>query len=501
MTTLKKVLVSSKNNLQAKYGKKFPEVEKLLAGLVAGDRKRNVETKIVYIDDAASARKAGITAVASVTRQSAKRAVDAINKKLKPAYIVLFGAQDVFPFQEIDNPVKDEDDVVPSDLPYACDTPYSNKISAFTGPARVVGRIPDIPAIPDLTYLKKVINTIINYKPVKAEKLLDYFSVTAAVWSKSTKLSLNSMFGNSAKLKISPPAVTGYPADVMKPLIHFYNCHGSPVDSKYYGQDKNDFPVALDSPDLNRKVAAGTVIAAECCYGAQLYDPAEADNNQLSIANTYIANKAIGFMGSSTIAYGPADSQGLADLITQYYIKGILRGASSGRALLEARQKFLSVNGPHLDPYELKTIAQFYLLGDPSIKPVIEESAESGGETVENRRIKLFNKGLNLANTIAPSELVPPSKMKIAGNQERDLKKIFRDSSFTGKKSELLYKVKSMNRKSDTFAKSITGGAGITFRTYIKEPKRIKRKFTVSRVLVIKQSGDRLLGWRVYHAR
>jgi hypothetical protein len=510
MATLKKIIVSSKNNLQTKYGKKFSVVEKLLADLIVADKKRNVDTQIIYIDDSLSAKKAKITAVASITRQSAKNAVDELFNKTQPAYIVLFGAQDIFPFQEISNPAKDDDDVVPSDLPYACDTPYNTKISAFTGPTRVVGRIPDIPAKPDVDYLKKVINIIIKYKPVKVEKLMEYFSVTAAVWTKSTQQSLNSIFGNSSRLKISPPAVTGYPAADLKPLIHFYNCHGSPIDSKYYGQAKNNFPTAIDSPDLNGKVFPGTIIAAESCYGAQLYNPKDDDNNQLSIANTYFKNKAIGFIGSSTIAYGPADSQGLADLITQYFIKSVLKGASTGRAMLEARQKFLSVVGPQLDPYELKTLAQFYLLGDPSLKPVIEESSESEEETVENRRIKLFCKGLDLAATIAPSALISKSKIKAPEPPQKAIDKIFKDSGFTGKEKDFLYKVKSRRIKSTAFSNSMTGGQhvtfraytqDVTFRAYIKESKRIKEKFNISKVLVIKQNGTRLLGWRVYYVR
>jgi hypothetical protein len=501
MVTSKKILVSSKYNLQAKYDKKFSDVDKLLNDLVAADKKRNLDTQIIYIDDPASAKKAGIAAVSSVTRQSAKNAVDELYNKTQPAYIVIFGAQDIIPLQEISNPADDDDEVVPSDLPYACDTPYNVKISEFTGPTRVVGRIPDIPAQADIKYLKTVIGTIISYKPLKADKLMDYFSVTAAKWKKSTQQSLNSIFGNSIKLKISPPAVTGYPVADLKPLTHFYNCHGSPIDSKYYGQSGNNFPTALDSPDLDGKVSSGTIVAAECCYGAQLYNPKDAYDNKLDVANTYFRNRAIGFMGSSTIAYGPSDSQGLADLITQYFIKNILKGASLGRALLDARQKFLSVSGPHLDPYELKTLAQFYLLGDPSLQPVIEVTYNSGMETVENRRMNLHNKGVNLKATVAPSEQVSISKKNVSETRQKQLNKVFKDSDFTGNEKELLYMVKSKGIKSAAFAKSITGSEDITFRTFTKESVRIKEKFNISEVLVIKESGDQLLGWKVYHVR
>ena len=44
-------------------------------------------------------------------------------------------------------------------------------------------------------------------------------------------------------------------------------------------------------------------MAAECCYGAELYEPAKAQG-QAGIANTYLGEGAIGFLGSTTIAYG-----------------------------------------------------------------------------------------------------------------------------------------------------------------------------------------------------
>jgi hypothetical protein len=492
-----KVIISSKKNLQNKYGTNFTAVEKLLNDLVVSDSKRGITTQIVYIDDTLSASKAGIKSVTSVTRPAAKKAVDEIYKKQNPAYIVFFGADDVFPFQEINNPANDDDTLLPSDLPYACDTGYSKEISSFTGPTRVVGRIPDIQGLADLGYLKITFDTIINYKKVKAEKLLDYFAVTAEVWKKSTQQSLSNMFGNNTNMKISPVAISPYTNKDLKPLTHFYNCHGSPTDSKFYGQKGNNYPTAQHSPHLNGNISAGTIVAAECCYGAELYNPANEATRNWSIANTYFKNKAIAFTGSSTIAYGPASGNGLADLITQYFIKNVINGSSTGRALLEARQKFLSVSGPHLDPYELKTLAQFYLLGDPSIQAIIEVSSDSSSDTVDNRRLNLFNKGLNLAATIAPSERVESPLRKSKKPVTDEIKNILEQTGFTGNEEEVLYKVKSKNKKVEAFAKGFSGGENITYRAFIQESKKVNGT-QIFDVLVLKESGKELLGWKVY---
>ena len=497
-----KVIISSKKNLQSKYGDQFQEVEKLLAALVKSDNKRDITTQIIYIDDADSASKAGIGAVNSVTRPRAKRAVDAIYKNIHPAYIVLFGTDDIFPFQELNNPCTNQDDdaVVPSDLPYACDAAYSRKISSFTGPTRVVGRIPDIQGNADMEYLKNIFDAMINYKRVKSEKLMDYFAITAEVWKKSTQQSLSNMFGNNTHLKNSPPQNSPHAAAVLKPLTHFYNCHGAPTDAKFYGQKGNNYPTAQYSPALDGKVTAGTVVAAECCYGAELYDPNNEGTRNIGIPNMYLKNKAIAFVGSSNIAYGPASGNGLADLITQYFIKNVINGASTGRALLDARQKFLSVNGPHLDPYELKTVAQFYLLGDPSITAVTEPASESSTDNIINWRLNLYNKGLNLAATIAPSEKVDRSQKKSRRMVSDEIKKIFKETGFTGKEEETLYEVKSKNKKVTAFAKIFSGREDIVFRTFVQKSKEMNGIHSYD-VLVFKESGDEMLGWRLYHSK
>lgn len=71
-----KVVVSSKNNLQFKYKTKFAAIETLLSRLAAADKKRGIETMTVFIDDAASAKKAGIKKVTGVTQKNCKKAVD-----------------------------------------------------------------------------------------------------------------------------------------------------------------------------------------------------------------------------------------------------------------------------------------------------------------------------------------------------------------------------------------------------------------------------------------
>ncbi|MGH7233175.1 MAG: hypothetical protein ACREJU_17720 [Nitrospiraceae bacterium] len=70
-----------------------------------------------------------------------------------------------------------------------------------------------------------------------------------------------------------------------------------------------------------------------------------------------------------TIAYGPSEGNRAADLICQFFLQEVLNGASLGLAALVARQRFIQ-SATMLDPTDVKTLAQFNLLGDPSIHPV-----------------------------------------------------------------------------------------------------------------------------------
>src|SRR5438552_2848968 len=83
----------------------------------------------------------------------------------------------------------------------------------------------------------------------------------------------------------------------------------------------------------------GTVVAAECCFGAQLYAPSRTHDRR-AVCYAYLDGGAYGYFGSSTIAYGPSTTNGKADLICRYFLEEVLRGSSLGRAALEARQKY-----------------------------------------------------------------------------------------------------------------------------------------------------------------
>ncbi len=368
-----KVIVTNLTALKAKYGVGYSSIDNSVNGLIAADKGRGLTTVVVDLSDGRSMTSLGGKPVTTPgnTRQ-VKAAVDYVYKALIPAYIMILGSVDVVPHQDLKNPIfepgVDDDQFAPGDLPYACDHPYSQDPADFTSPTRVLGRLPDITGENDPDYLTSLLKTASTFTSRPSTDYFPYLGVSASVWENSTTLSLQSAFGSAGSIQISPPSGPDWNATQFQSLSHFFNCHGAPADPHFYGQKGSNYPIALDAATVAKNAVEGTVVAAECCYGAELYSPSIA-GGQGGICNSYLLRKAYGFFGSSTIAYGPATGNANADLICQYFFKRLLSGASLGRAALQARQDFIR-SAAVLDPVDLKTLAQFSLMGDPSVLPV-----------------------------------------------------------------------------------------------------------------------------------
>jgi hypothetical protein len=375
---LDKVIITNVSALRAKYGAKYAQVRTAILNLAAADNVRGITSRLVAIDSAADMKKVHGTAVVNASNQRAvKAAVDAIYTAHSPDYILILGGPDVVPHVDLNNPFSgteddDGDETVPSDAPYACRAAWSQNPQDFIGPTRVLGRLPDVVGAAEPSYLLNLLRIAANCKTRDRSSYSGYLAFSAKTWKKSTALSVSNLFGPNSPIHTSPPDGPNWTKTEMAPRIHFINCHGDVATSKFFGEyPKGKFFDAHDSAHLPSRVTEGSVIAAECCYGAQLYDP-QAANGKPGICSTYLNEGAYGFFGSSTIAYGPAEGNGQADLICQYFIEGVLKGASLGRAALEARQRFVA-QFSHLDPSDLKTAVQFNLLGDPSIQAVKPE--------------------------------------------------------------------------------------------------------------------------------
>jgi hypothetical protein len=428
-----KVIISNKTALQQKYGAAgFNVLDKAVAALIAADAARKLTTQCIWVDDAAQMKSfGGKPPVNQKEERGYTAAVDAIVAKLAPDYIVLLDGPDIVPHIVLDNPVpNDGDNTIDSDLPYATTGTFSRQLARNLKVTRVVGRIPNVPGakVPDkiLGYLK----TAAAAKPAAAKKYQDYFGISADVWQASTQMSLNAAFGDSTGLALAPPAAPPNTNGKLAKVSHFINCHGATISPQFYGQSGSSYPVAMTSAQVEKNAAKGAVVAAECCYGAQLYDPQLADGAD-PICIAYLDREALGFLGSTNIAYGPAASNAQADLITQYFFENVVAGASLGRALLQARQRFITTQ-KMTDPTNLKTLGQFLLLGDPSVVPCVASEEDSathgilvsdpsldGSAQRKSRRVTLASIGTSIVDGKAvpagPGEASERAKEKIRG--------------------------------------------------------------------------------------
>jgi Peptidase family C25 len=401
-----KIVVTNYSALHSKYGAVgVKQIRDALKRLAKADSGRHLKTRIIAIDDTAQMKACKGKAVSAPSAErETKAAIDAIFKTLKPAYMVLLGAGDVVCHIKLGNAVNtdgddsndDDDATVPSDLPYASDAAFSRDTAKYLGPTRVIGRLPDIEGGKDASVLVKLLDVAAKSKPRPRADYAKAFAITATVWKNSTAESVENIFGAGQPVVNSPPP--GHPGinGKLASRSWFINCHGARSDPKFYGEGPAGvYADAMESAKLKGKVTNGTVAAAECCYGAELYDPQLAQMD-MPICNQALLGGAMGFLGSTTIAYGPADGNGAADLITQFFMMRMLDGASLGRALLQARHEFIKRESMS-DPVNLKTLAQFLLLGDPSLQacaiPAAGAKTVDGDIAIVKRRMLMASQG------------------------------------------------------------------------------------------------------------
>jgi hypothetical protein len=360
-----KILITNNTALLEKYKEGKAKIDAAIASLVDADGRRGLETTVVAIDDQAAMDTVGGRAVTSVGDEAAnKAAVDAIYKQHQPDYLVLLGGPDIVPHIHLENTASDNDPDAPGDLPYACEAPFSQNPRDFLGPTRVVSRIPDITGKQnaDADYLANLLTFAARFQPVSSSEFAKSLAVAAKDFSKSSGLTATNIFGSAVKLQLSPTKGPFWTMSQLQCFAHYFNCHGDIDDHRFGGEGGASTSIAHDASFVKGKVRPGTVVVAECCYGAQLYDPKA---NPLGMANTYLGNGASAYMGSTNISYGQDDTNDWADLLCRYFMNEIIAGSSVGLAMLHARQTYIQ-GKTSMGNNDLKTLAQFLVLGDAS---------------------------------------------------------------------------------------------------------------------------------------
>jgi hypothetical protein len=508
-----KIIVSNRKALTKKYGSKgFAAIRKALNTLVASDKKRGIKSKVVYLDDKAAMKKVNGEAVKNhLNPRQNKEAIDAVFKFFDPHFLMIVGAPDVVPHQDLDNPAYspggDDDAQAWGDLPYACDAAYSKDPAEFVGPTRVVGRLPDLVSAKEPSFLVSLLKTATDYTSRAPDAYAGYLGLSAEVWQGSTRLSLSNIFGNSDKILLAPPSGPNYPDGQLRNRMHFINCHGGPASPEFYGQRGNSYPISLTTQSTVGEIVEGTVASVECCYGAELYDSVTLSID-MPICQSYLKQGGYGYFGSTTIAYGPADDNGAADLIAQYFLSNVLSGASVGSAALKARQQYVE-NVAQMDAIDLKTLAQFCLFGDPSVKPVAEPSATklpaevATGEAERffraERREKMKLAGAFLAKTkLTASKQVPIGR--VSASTVIALSNIAKLAGLSEKQKFVAFALKGAPLSKGREMKAAFSPSRYLIAIGTPEGERVE-KVQRGVAVVAKELNGRIMAYRIYHQR
>ena len=174
--------------------------------------------------------------------------------------------------------------------------------------------------------------------------------------------SLNNIFGNAEScFSRRPQDQTILMASYATACILLIVTVG-PASPEFYGQRGSSYPKSMTTKLTAGEILEGTVASVECCYGAELYDTITLAID-LPICQSYLQQGGYGYFGRHH-CLRPCRWKRCRYLICQYFLLNVLDGASIGHAALMARQQFVECTA-QMDALDLKTLAQFYLLGDP----------------------------------------------------------------------------------------------------------------------------------------
>ena len=281
----------------------------------------------------------------------------------RPKYLLILGNEDVIDVARWENRARDGDADVPSDLCYSTlDThsPWEGQSYDFDSTIRV-GRLPSC--------LGEGFDSYVAYFRATAKGAgglgaLVPYGLSALVWEDESNDEYKAV--SSKCVDVSPDVTKDSVVNHIPESANllFFNLHGSDNTRYWYGQDGGDYPEAFEPNALYGR-GCPYVLGVEACYGARYLGGLTPED---SIVLTALRNGCVAFLGSSRIAFGRSEPEGsCADIVIGDYIKHISNGESAGDAHSLGLRRLTSARG-EMDDSDVKTLAEFALYGDPSVR-------------------------------------------------------------------------------------------------------------------------------------
>jgi hypothetical protein len=273
--------------------------------------------------------------------------------------ICLVGDQTALPFGRLPDPTG-YDEVILTDSLYGMPrTPSEEeRMSGDLLPEVPVSRIPSL----DPALVQRLLRVGDGLCPDWRSGV----AVSAAVWSHASSEVLRQL-GAEVTLQLSPPRQRD---EVERELAAapgrvYFNVHGTDQDAVWLGEGDGHYPEVLRPAGV--RAADNALVFSEACYGATLADGAG------SIAPSFLAAGAGGFVGSTIIAWGggPGSPPCLADQIAIHVFRLASQGMPLGQALQGARLALMEtalVEDGVLDVALHNTLLSFVAYGAPSAR-------------------------------------------------------------------------------------------------------------------------------------
>ncbi|MCP8310578.1 MAG: C25 family cysteine peptidase [Candidatus Methylarchaceae archaeon HK01M] len=358
------IIISSKTKLIDAYSETgFELIDYQLQKFQASLKDEGIESDIVYVDHEESLEKYNQNPVDPEKPDEIKALIDSIHQSLQQEIlnVLIIGGHQIIPFHKLPDPTGD-------DFWIYSDNPYASTDEDYIVPERPLGRFPD-GSSNDPCLIISQINNSIKYRKNKGSEF-GKFCYTAFVWEKASKAVLDSAnVTGHMHLILTPPLKQDSldPKLLNKKLYNYFNLHGGENTPNWYGDDGTGaFPVAF-TPQITNTNIEDIIVFTEACYGANILNKKIDD----AISLKYLQNRAICFLGSTKIAYGPSEPpSSAADLIGVKFFQNLDNGLSFGEAVMKAKQDYAKeyITAGIFDDVDQKTLLEFVLFADPSLK-------------------------------------------------------------------------------------------------------------------------------------
>ncbi len=381
-------ILAQRGELRARFGPAGADlVDAKLRALVSALEAQERACALYYVDEAQEVAGLTLPPVARGDQTAMARFVTHLAGAAEAqggalGHVLLVGGPEMMPFARVANPADDDDAVVETDLPLACQG------ANLLLPVRSVARLPAGAAggpqflIQSLDAMRLRLES--PARPASAWRWwrgfgggrrakARVFALSARVWRASTEALLEQL-EVASELRLSPPVVEeDFEAEWLKGVCFaLFNLHGVDGADGWFGQKDGSypadyplFPVALRSASLEGIDLEGAIVFTEACYGGSIADR-RPDN---SVALALLSRGAACVVCSTCIAYGSvAPPLSGADLLARFFWLHLEQGQAAGEALWRAKRDFLDgmrQRQGYLDGDDQKTLLSFVLYGDP----------------------------------------------------------------------------------------------------------------------------------------